>query len=169
MAGRGPSMIALLLGCTAIAATGRAAAGSERPLAEMKRLLVIAGGNAAHAHLGSYCLRAGGTTPGDTGTRECSSVAYDPHPRPVFRVTVHSTVVTCAGHPAARVRVSLLRDGEHGPKQLATRRARRLDRAGQCWRSTLPRRLRKATSLDVRVGYGRAGYAYFVVGIHTGR
>jgi hypothetical protein len=117
------------------------------------------------ARVGSYCLRSGGAGPGATGVRECSSVAYDPRPRPRLRVAAASTVAVCAGRPAAGVRVAVVRDGSAGPTELSARRARRLDTAGQCWRSRLPRRLRGATSMDVRVSYGSAGFAHVVVGI----
>jgi hypothetical protein len=65
----------------------------------------------------------------------------------------------------ARVRVALVRDSSNGPTQLSLRKARRLDKEGQCWRTNLPRHLDAATSLDIRVSYGRAGDAGFALGI----
>jgi hypothetical protein len=65
------------------------------------------------------------------------------------------------------VGLALVHDSARGPKQLASRRAVRLDNSGQCWRAKLPRSLRGATSLDVRVGYGSAGYAHFVAGMRV--
>lgn len=158
---------AVVIAC--LAAAVAAAGAAARDGAEMRRLLVIAGGKAAHAHIGSYCFRSGGTEPGATGTRECSSVAYDPTPQPVFRVAAGSTVVACAGRAASRVRVALVRDSSKGPTELSSRKARRLDKDGQCWRAKLPRHLGAASSLDIRVSYGRLGYAHFVVGRLTSR
>jgi hypothetical protein len=158
-------LAAVVVACLAVAAAGEGAAERGGSGAEMKRLLVIAGGKAAHAQVGSYCLRSGGTEPGATGTQECSSVAYDRTPRPVFRVAAGSTVAACAGRPASRVRVALVHDSREGPTELSARKARRLDKEGQCWRSKLPRRLGAASSIDIRVDYGRAGHAHFVVGI----
>jgi hypothetical protein len=122
------------------------------------RLLVIAAGKAARAQVSSYCL----TT---RGHAVCGDAAYDPHPRPVFRVARSSTVVACAARPAKGVLVSLLRARRNGPEQVALRRGRRLDDVGQCWRVRLPRHLRGASSLDFQVRYGSAGSADFVVGI----
>jgi hypothetical protein len=160
---------AFLLTCLAVAATGGTAAGRDGAVEQMTQLLVIAGGKDAHARVGSYCLSSRSEQPGGTDVRECSSVVYDPHPKPVLRVAGGSTVVVCAGRPAMRVRVALVRDSSRGPTELSARRARRLDRAGQCWRSKLARRLGAASSLDMRVSYGRRGYADFVVGIKAER
>jgi len=157
----------ILLACLVVPAAGQAVAARDRPVEARKHLLVIAGGKATHARAGSYCLRSGGGQPGAAGTLECSSVAYDPDPRPVLRVAGGSTVAVCAGRPAARVRVALVRDGSQGPTELSSRNARRLDRAGQCWRSKLARRVGAATSLEFRVSYGSAGHAEFVVGVEA--
>lgn len=141
----------------------------DEPTATKKRLLVVAGEKAANAEPGSSCLTSSGPAPGSPGTRECTSIIYDPTPRRLFRVSPGSTIVMCAGSPAVKMAVNVIRDGKKGPGQVSSSRARRLDRSGECWRARLPQRLRRATSLDIRVDYTGTDFVRFTAGIAINR
>jgi hypothetical protein len=168
MGGRGALFVVAVALWSAMIPASLGAAGDE-PTASKKRLLVIAGGKAASAQPGSYCLRSGGSTPGSPGMTECSSVSYDPTPPRLFRVSAGSTIAMCASTTASKMTVAVISDSKRGPRQLSSRRARRLDKSGECWRARLPRRMATATSLDIRVDYNRTDFTRFLAGITVRR
>jgi len=161
---RGALLVLVAALWTAIAPTPLYGADDE-PTATKNRLLVIAGEKAGNAKPGSYCLTSAPPRPGSPGMRECSSVSYDPTPRRLFHVSAGSTIAMCAGSPAIKMSVAIVRDGKRGPRQLSSHRARRLDRSGQCWRARLPKPLGRATSVDIRVDYSQTDFARFTAGI----
>jgi hypothetical protein len=133
-------------------------------IAQMTRLVVIAGGKAARVRNAGYCLTTDGAEPG-TQVHTCADVVYEPNPRRIFRLAGGSTVVLCAGHRAAGITLTLVHDDPHGPTYLVSRRARRLDSSSECWKVRLPQSLGSATSLHANVSYGEVGEADFVAGI----
>jgi hypothetical protein len=92
-------------------------------------------------------------------------VSYDAHPPRLFRIGGGSTVVLCAGHAAAGMRLWLNHDSPTGATVLTSLRARSLDSSHECWSVRLPRVLGTATSFEVRVSYGTTGDAHFLAGL----
>ena len=162
----GRSLRTLAVGLAFFAVGSAAAPLTNATAADSRsRLTVVAGERSARLSPGSRCLTRQADAPGSDETLLCTSQRYDPTPRRLFRVSPRATIVMCAGSPATRMNLALVRDRAAGPRQLAAKRASKLDRSGQCWRVSLPNVLSSATSLDIRVDYGKRQFVHFIAGI----
>lgn len=132
-------------------------------------LTVSAGDLSAGASLRSYCPQGGSGAP-------CVSSQLDSTPRSRLPVRPRQTLrlTLPADDPAARrVTVTLGRPGRADPERAVnmwTKRATGSDADGHRWRVKLPRRVRDATFVSIRIAYTGArppavnGSAQFVTG-----
>ena len=120
------------------------------------------------ATVGSYCVHfqeGEGSSDVEHGTT-CADKAYPLRTRKRLAARPRAVVNFDTKPPARRVRVGLLRvRGDDISAQGRVRNAVAADAEGRKWRYRFPRRLGRATTLELDVDYPDGGDANFWVGI----
>jgi len=129
-----------------------------------KRLTVTTDGLSARAIIGSHCLR-------DPEQPEspplCEDKAGEPGTRRKLPIRPRHLVTLATGADASRVFIELSKAG--GGRLLASGRATAVGRSARRWTFRLPRRLRRASLLEVYVTYPAYGSAPFSLSVAGAR
>lgn len=139
--------------------SGQPAQSAEEQAPKPDPLTLSRAGVKVRATVGGYCLPVQNDP---TEFAECVDSVY---PLPIRRklpVRAGSRITLRTKSPARRLRVRLLRvRGQDFNRVAGKVRTRAVGESGKTWRLRLPRRLGRATALDLNVDYRPTGTARF--------